>query len=126
APFGDVQLLASRPGGPPSSPERIAVMPGAVAEVLLRLPEAVSAAGKIVGAFSGQPVSSGRIQAWLVADGRWVEPLGDEVATDAAGEFQLGGLAIGSNCFLAVAPGYSRASSTVYIGAESQANIGEL
>lgn len=127
-PLGDVVLCALEAGHPPSGLEHALVTPGGESQVVLHVPPALRGSGRLIDAFSSDPVPGATVQSWVTESNFWRFPTGTGAQTDASGRFEVPDLAPGANHLLIEAPGYARVTRTVRLepGAEGVADLGTL
>ncbi len=116
APLGELAIVAMAEVGGSSEIVRVRVDPDDVARVELHLRATRSGRGRVVDAFSGEPIESAVVRPWIRDGPAWIAPTGAEVRCDGDGAFVLDELGPGANHLEVSAPGYAGSNGFVEVG----------
>ncbi len=124
APVGVVTLLAMSDVAPSPAPMTVTTAPDAIAEVEIELPAGAVGRGRVVDAFTSEPLSNATIQLWCSTSENRVRPWRAPFKVSADGEFVIDGFAPGYTYCDVAAPGYATRNVTAKGAGGSQIELG--
>ncbi len=126
APLGEVVVHVVVPGWPPSPFHRVLVEPGIESEVLVEMPPRLVGRGQVVDAATGDPLPGGTVGTWILENSRLSRPTGIQAMVEAQGNFEILGLAPGSNFLVIDAPGYAQLHRPVQAQGAGPVDLGRF
>jgi hypothetical protein len=121
-----VTLLASSPGYSESEPVTVDLSYGQTQAVVMELAPGVSGYGHVVDAYSGVPLVGATVQPLTEFSGEVLGPQGSIQFVDAAGEFEVQGIAAGSARVAVECPGRVSVRSEGQVDSSGRVNFGVI
>lgn len=117
-------LFASGPGAAPSPTVTVDADGRRDAELVLELARSMAARGRVLDAWTAEPLEAATVHPWAVFGKSWKAPTGPIARCDGKGGFVLEGLAAGENHIAVRAPGYSQAWSAIEVADRGITEVG--
>jgi len=125
-PTGTLSLLASSPGLQESEVVVVELTSGEPQEVVLNLETGTTGSGRVVDAYTGDPLPDAVVDVLAEVAGQTLGPRGSPMRVAADGRFELEGLAPGSAQVLVSCPGRVSAQGTGRTGSSEGLEFGVI